>query len=253
MRALFGRNSRMWSGSLTQAQRDRWNAAAPQVMSHPQLAQQGPLTGQQFWQAISSVRAVVGLPPDFEPPAPVVFPPSVVGRLVIENGEGGVRLWLAVSGKLNEDVLVFGQEPCPAGRSKRRNVCYLGLLPPPIGGRSEITHLYKARFGEPRPGRKVFIVTCQTRNGWKGMDRETSEIVPDRPEEHPVASEAAARELLASSKTENSQNLHMHKGCTTDAQESIPPLHRFAQEGNHPAGEAGEAATAVSSGGGPGG
>ena len=117
-----------------------------------------------------------------EPPLPVVFGPSPVGELEIENGEDGARLFLRVNGEVAEDIMVFGQEPCSAGRYKRRNVCYLGLLPPPVGGWSEITQLYRAKYGEPRPGRKVFIVTCQTQDGWEGPEREASEIVPDRPE-----------------------------------------------------------------------
>ena len=78
--------------------------------------------------------------------------------------------------------MVFGQAPCSAGRNKRRNVSYLGLLPPRMDGMSDITDLYKAKFGEPRPGTKVFIVTCQQKNGWQGFDQETSAVVPDRPE-----------------------------------------------------------------------
>jgi hypothetical protein len=233
MRAIFGRNSQMWSSVLTQDQRDRWNAAGPQVMSRPQLAQKGPLTGQQFWQGISTVRSLVGLQPDLEPPAPVAFTPSVVGRLSIENGEDGVRLWLAVSGQPDTDIMVFGQEPCPAGRSKRRNVAYLGLLPPPTGGRCEITHLYKARYGEPRPGRKVFVVTCQTRDGWKGIDQETNEIVPERP-----------KDLQASAQPLNSQNPYMHKGGTTDAQGKKWPVDSPFPQGAEAAERGGKAAGA---------
>ena len=96
-------------------------------MSHPRLAQQGPLSGQQFWQAINSVRGRVGLPPTLEPPAPVVFGPSGIGRLVASNGENGVRLLITVTGEVTEDIMVFGQVPCSEGRSKRRNVAYLGL------------------------------------------------------------------------------------------------------------------------------
>ena len=135
-----------------------------------------------------------------------------MGRIVIENTPDGVRMWLVVSGELNEDIMVFGQEPCSAGREKRRNVSYLGLLPPPIGGLSEITHLYKARFGEPRPGTKVFIVTCQHKDGWKGLDQETSEIVPNLPEGLQTAPEPG-----------NSQVPLMHKGCTPDAQGTCAP------------------------------
>jgi hypothetical protein len=152
--AVFGNNSRKWSARLSNEQHDRWVLAGAQVMSHLRLGQKGPLTGQQFWQAISTVRAIVGLPETLEVPARPVFSQSSVGRLVIENGADGVRLYLTVSGELNEDIMVFGQEPCSRGRYKRRNVSYLGLLPPPIAGRSEITRQYKARFGEPRPGQR---------------------------------------------------------------------------------------------------
>jgi hypothetical protein len=206
-RAEFGSNSRMWSGRLTQEQRDRWCAAGGQVMSHPRLGQRGPLTGQQFWQSISNVRSVVGLPPAFEPPAPVIFPPHPVGRLRIENGPEGVRLWLAVSGELETDIMVFGQEPCPAGRYKRRNVCYLGRLPVPVGGWSEITGLYKAKYGEPRAGRKVFIVTCQTQEGWEGPEREGSAIVPER-----------AEDFQATTEPQSSQKRYMYNGCTSGIQ-----------------------------------
>jgi hypothetical protein len=61
---------------------------------------------------------------------------------------------------------------------KCRRVYYLGVLGPASNGQCEITDLCKARFGQPRPGQKVFIVTCQTRNGWKARDSVTSAIVP---------------------------------------------------------------------------
>jgi len=101
--------------------------------------------------------------------------------------------------------MVFGQEPCPAGRYKRRNVCCLGLLPLLVGGWSEITGLYRARYGAPRAGRKVFIVTCQTQEGWEGPERETSAIVPER-----------AEGLQAAAAPENSQKRYMHNGRTPD-------------------------------------
>lgn len=229
--AVFGSNSRKWSVRLGEEQRDRWILVGAQVMSHPRLAQKGPLTGQQFWQAISTVRAIVGLPETLEVPARPVFSPSNVGRLVIENGADGVRLYLAVSGELNEDVMVFGQEPCSRGRYKRRNVSYLGLLPPPIGGLSEITDLYKAKFGEPRPGQKVFIVTCQEKDGWKGLDLEASATVPEPP-----------KDLQATAETANSQILYMHTGCTGDAEGIGAPVVGHSQASPEPGDGGGDAA-----------
>ncbi|MGO8927377.1 MAG: hypothetical protein ACLQU3_10875 [Limisphaerales bacterium] len=211
--AVFGHNSRKWGARLSEAQRERWIVAGAQVMSHPRLAQKGPLTGQQFWQAISTVRSIVGLPETLEVPIRPVFSQSNVGPLVIETGADGVRLYLAVSGELTEDIMVFGQEPCSQGRYQRRNVSYLGLLPPPIGGRSEITRLYNAKFGEPRPGQKVFLVICQEKEGWKGLDQETSATVPERP-----------KKLQATPEIASSHIPYMHTGCTGDAERIAPPV-----------------------------
>jgi hypothetical protein len=213
MRGAFGHHSQFYSRALGDEQRQRWIFAAAQVMSDPRLGQNGPLTGQQLYTSINSVRSRVNLPETLEPPVRVAFGLSAVGELVAEITEAGVRLRVRITGELNEDVMVFGQEPCSAGRSKRRNVAYLGLLPPPVNGWSDIIHLYRARYGEPRPGTRVFIVTCQQKDGWKGMDRETSALVPDRPKGQQAIVEPV-----------NTQNPHMHKGCTRDAVGTIPPV-----------------------------
>ena len=241
MRGAFGHHSQGYSRKLGEEQRQRWILAAAQVMSDPRLGQNGPLTGQQFYTSINSVRSRVNLPETLEPPARVAFGPSVVGELVAENTEAGVRLRVRITGELNEDVMVFGQEPCSAGRSKRRNVAYLGLLPPPVGGWSDITYLYQARFGEPRPGTRVFIVTCQQKNGWKGFDRETSALVPDRPQ-----GQQATAELV------NSQNPHMHKGSTRDAKGTVALVGGQSPRGTEPAIGGGKAAGTAIGGGGDG-
>ena len=43
---------------------------------------------------------------------------------------------------------------------------FLGLLPPPIDGWSDITEMYVARFGIPKPGTAVWIRTCQHIDGF---------------------------------------------------------------------------------------
>ncbi len=207
MRGAFGSFARAWSRVLTQAQREAWDVAGPTVQSKRRLGS-GPLTGQQLFQGLNSARACIGLKGLLLlPPAPVVFGPNPVAQLTIRNGEDGVRLLLNVADPVTEDIMVFGQAPCSAGRMKRRNVAYLGLLPAPQNGLSDITAIYVARYGEPRPGEKVFIVTCQQKDGWEGFDKETNEIVPDKPADQ-QASNAGALTL---------QSI-MHKGCTPDAQ-----------------------------------
>jgi len=207
MRGSFGRFARAWSGLLTQAHRDAWNAAGPEVQSAKRLGKSGPLNGQLHFQGINSARACIGLDMLWLPPEPVVFASNPVGQLIIINGEAGVRLLLNVAQPLAEDIMVFGQAPCSAGRSKRRNVSYLGLLSAPQSGVSEITSFYTARFGQPAPGQKVFIVTRQQKNGWEGFDKETSEVVPPNPpSQQATATQALPLQVL------------MHKGCTRDAQ-----------------------------------
>jgi hypothetical protein len=52
MRGAFSRLSRAWGGLLTEAQRDAWCEAGPQVQSAKRLGKSGPLTGQQHFQGI---------------------------------------------------------------------------------------------------------------------------------------------------------------------------------------------------------
>jgi hypothetical protein len=117
----------------------------------------------------------------WEPPSPVVFGPNPVEALSVSQGDEGISLRLSVSGSVVEDIMVFGAAPCSAGRKKCRNVAYLGLLPAPVGGVSDITEMYVKRYGEPEPGKRVFIRTRQQRNGWEGHHKDTSEVVPAKP------------------------------------------------------------------------
>jgi hypothetical protein len=63
-----------------------------------------------------------------------MFTPNPVGDLFIVNDEGsGVRLLRTVV-PAAEDIMLFGQAPCSAGRMKHRRVCCLGLLAPATNG-----------------------------------------------------------------------------------------------------------------------
>jgi hypothetical protein len=195
--------SRGWATKLTEQQRQLWIVAGANVPSATRLTS-GFLTGQEHFVGIYAVRACCGQTGLLlVPPAREVLPPSAVAGLTIVNGPQGVRLLLTLNGLVTEDIMVFGQASCSAGRMKRRNVAYLGLLPPPDGGVCDITDLYVTRYGEPKPGEKVFIVTRQQKNGWQGPLKETSDIVPGNPEGQQAAAEATL-----------TLNPYMHTGCT---------------------------------------
>jgi hypothetical protein len=229
-RQSFGLSSQGWGLRLTEPQRERWTLAALTVPSYPSLNMYSHLSGQQFCVKINATLRCLGQAPTNEPPAPVVFSPSCVGAMSIDYDEAGnVRLLLAV-GAAVEDIMLFGQAPCSAGRMKHRRVCYLGLVGPATNGQCDITAPYVARYGQPRPGQKIFIVTCQTKNGWKAQDHVTSAIVPpkplpgERPGNQPTKAEVAAATGTPEAQTAPAQGRSslsraVYKGSTPDARE----------------------------------
>ena len=228
MRTIFGAASQGFGLSLSEPQRERWVLAALAVPSTPSLGEYSNLSGQQLCTKINSTLQFLGQPPVDEPPLPVVFTPNPVGALSIVNDQqDGVRLLLN-AGPVTEDIMLFGQPPCNAGRMKHRRVYYLGLAGPATNGQCDITAAYTARFGQPAPGQKVFIVTCQTKNGWKAQDHVTSAIVPPKPladeqqrNQVTKAKEAAAVETpegeAAPTERVSSLSRAMYKGSTPDA------------------------------------
>jgi hypothetical protein len=216
----MGYFARAWSSKLTDAQHERWIVAAGNVLSATRM-DCGPLTGQQFFESINCARACINQPPFWEPPpAKAAFAPNPVGALTVVNGPQGLRLLLAMTGPVTEDIMVFGQAPCSIGRHKRRNVAYLGLLPPEEDGVADITDIYVAKYGPLRPDTKIFIVTRQQKNGWEGPDKETSSRVPP-----------ALEVQQAPSQPSSPSSIYMHTGGTRDAQGILPPPTPCSPEG----------------------
>ena len=127
---------------------------------------------------INCARAGIGRGLLRRPPEPVVFGENPVEELTISYRQGRLRFELRVSGPVTEDIMVLGAAPCRATWRKCRKPVYLGLLPAPVGGVSDITELYVKRYGEPKAGERVFIRTRQQRNGWEGRNKDVSEVVP---------------------------------------------------------------------------
>jgi hypothetical protein len=69
-------------------------------------------------------------------------------------------------------------KPLSAGRSFPGRFIFLGLLPEPVGGISDITELYKALYGVPAVNMRVFIQTVQQVNGWKDTPKQANAVVP---------------------------------------------------------------------------
>ena len=65
-----------------------------------------------------------------------------------------------------------------AGRSFPGRFTFLGLLPEPVGGLSDITEMYKAIYGVLPANMRIFIRTVQQINGWKDTPKQTNAVVP---------------------------------------------------------------------------
>ena len=170
--------SKGYSEWLTEPERDVWIAAAGKLFSRPRLGQRGPLAGQVLFVKLNGPRALIGRPWLRLPTEPVVFGPSPAGELTLRREQGRVRLELAVAGPVTEDIMVLATPPCRAAWKKCRKPRFLGLLPAPVNGVSDITALYLERFGEPEPGQRIFIRTVQQRDGWESAPVDTSNLVP---------------------------------------------------------------------------
>jgi len=55
---------------------------------------------------------------------------------------------------------------------------FLGLLPAPTDGWSDITELYVARYGVPKVGTAIWIRTCQHIDGWIDVPKVVRDRVP---------------------------------------------------------------------------
>ena len=141
---------------LTEEQRRAWNAAAAKVRSRPRLWQSGWLTGQTFFAGINSARSRIGREMLLWPPDALVFQPNPVAGLSLSEEQGRMRLRVRMVGPVVGDIMVFGAAPCSAGRKKWRNGAYLGLLPAPVDGESDITELSGEVWGAQGWGAGVY-------------------------------------------------------------------------------------------------
>jgi hypothetical protein len=176
-RENMGRPAAHWR-RLTELQRAAWNAFAGQVESRSRLGQSGRLKDFNLFVKINSNLADIGEPEVVVPPDYPEFGKNPVGDLTITNTRGVVALKLMVPAAPARHTLVLGTKPLSAGRSFPGRFTFLGLLPEPVGGFSDITELYRAKHGRVPVDTKVFIRTVQQINGWKGIPKQTDAVVP---------------------------------------------------------------------------
>ena len=177
IRSNLARVSARWR-AITEEQRQAWTAKGRDAETKRRLGRKTYLTGSQLFNKINCARVDIGLGQFDDAPDFAEFGENPVRELSITNNRSTIALKLSVASAPAEYTLVLGAAPCSAGRSSARHFVFLGFLPEPSRGMSEITELYVAKFGVPPVGTKVFIRTQQHIDGWTDIPRQTCAIVP---------------------------------------------------------------------------
>jgi hypothetical protein len=176
-RSNFGAVSSRWRG-LIPDQRTAWAIAAVDSYTVSRLGRRTPLNGYNYFVRINGARAHLGLGLFDLPPAVPTFGPNPVAELSITNTGGVIALKLRVPSPPAQYTVVQGAAPVSTGVRFVRHFPFLGFLPPPVDGWSDITALYVDRYGVLAPRQAVFIRTCQHIDGWTDVPKEASAVVP---------------------------------------------------------------------------
>jgi hypothetical protein len=136
------------------------------------------LKGYNLFVRLNVRRADLGLPQFDSPPAEPVFNPNPVAELVITCTGERITLKVRVPGPTAQYTLVYGAAPVSSGVRYVLHFPFLGLLPPPEDGWSDITELYVARYGVPKVNQAIWIRTCQHIDGWTDIPKVTRACVP---------------------------------------------------------------------------
>jgi hypothetical protein len=164
--------------NLTHEQRAAWRIAAANNYFVTETGRRVRLNCYNFFVSLNMRRADLGVPQFDLPPAEPVFRPNPVAELVVTNAGGKITLKLRVPSPPAQYTLVQGARPVRSGVRCVQHFPLLGLLPPPTDGWSDITDLYKARYGEPKPGTAIWIRTCEHIDGWIDVPKVVRARVP---------------------------------------------------------------------------
>jgi hypothetical protein len=173
VRAVTGR----WQ-TLAPEQHEAWCAATVNKYFVNEAGRRVRLNGYHHFVSLNVRRSDLGLPQFDLPPAEPVFSPNPVEELVATYTGGKFTLKLRVTSPPTQYTLVQGAAPVRTGVRWVQHFPFLGLLPPPIDGWSDITELYVARYGVPKAGKAIWIRTCQHIDGWLDSPKVVRARVP---------------------------------------------------------------------------
>ena len=154
-------------GTLSAQQKAAWCAATASRYFINEAGRRVRLNGYHHFVSLNVRRADLGLPQFDLPPAQPVFPANPVQELLAAFTDGVFTLKLRVAGTPTQYILVCAGAPVGTGVRYMHHFPFLGFLPPPKGGWSDIAALYVARYGVPKAGTAIWVRTCQHIDGWQ--------------------------------------------------------------------------------------
>ncbi len=157
--------SRRWR-TLSLEQHQTWRTLAANTSFVNDKGQRVRLNCFKLFVSLNTRRTDLGLPQLDLAPAQPVFSTSPVKELAVSYPGGKFTLQLRIEGMPEHLILVQGARPVRSGVRLVQHFPLLGLLPPPVDGWSDITELYVARYGVPKPNQAVWIRTCQHIDGF---------------------------------------------------------------------------------------
>jgi hypothetical protein len=172
--------SAAWN-NLTEEQRQAWNDAARTNRRGGHAARSRRRSGRRLFVKVNSRRLALGQGLLAWPPGPESLRPTPIVQFVITNNGGRIALKVSVSQGQAEGVMVSSWHPVNAGVMVWKKFVRICLLPPPVGGMSDFTRQYTAKYGAPPVGKKVFIRIQQMNDYVGGIVQIVSAIVPAEP------------------------------------------------------------------------
>jgi hypothetical protein len=169
-RQRFGAVSSQWRGLLPDYQ-SAWCVAADRDGTG--------LSGYNYFVKLNAARAHLGLSQfDLPPSSAPSFPVNPVAEVAVTGTGDTLSIKLRVPSQPGQCTLLQAAAPVSTGVRCVQHFPFLGLLPAPVDGWSDITALYVARFGAPPPGTAIFIRTRQQIDGWMDLPKVTRAVVP---------------------------------------------------------------------------
>jgi hypothetical protein len=166
-----------WRG-LTQEQRNAWTEAAKQVSSASRLGKSGVLTGSQLYVKINMSLVTIGEQTVTDPPVKPDMGILPVTGLSITNTAGVIALKLTTTDAPAEGTMLRAGPAISQGCNRPPNLKFCGTLNSPLNGAVDISAAYKAAFGSPPVGKKVFVSVNQNVDGWEDLPHLFWAIVP---------------------------------------------------------------------------